>query len=238
MSRASRLRVLVVDDHAVVQWGFKVLLGSQRWVERCVVASNPEEALEAAARHEARRRPRRPLPRRALGRGAAARRSASASPETRVLLISGVGWISPQAAQDGRAPRASSPRTGAPTRSPRRCAWSAGDDGLRPPRGGARRRRSPSASARCSTLIATGATNQEIAERLYLSPAHGQGARELALPQARRQEPRRGGAARRAPRPDRAEQPRAHPPNRTPPHPPVGGLRAVMALTRRHSRAK
>ena len=33
-----RLRVLVVDDHDVVHWGFRVLLGEQPWVERCLAA--------------------------------------------------------------------------------------------------------------------------------------------------------------------------------------------------------
>ena len=29
-----RLRVLIVDDHAVVHWGFRLMLGEQTWVER------------------------------------------------------------------------------------------------------------------------------------------------------------------------------------------------------------
>ena len=41
-----RLRVLVVDDHDVVHWGFRVLLGEQPWVERCLAARTGEEALE------------------------------------------------------------------------------------------------------------------------------------------------------------------------------------------------
>ncbi|MEA2158812.1 MAG: hypothetical protein QOD66_1192, partial [Solirubrobacteraceae bacterium] len=41
-----RLRVLVVDDHDVVHWGFRVLLGEQPWVERCLAARNGAEALE------------------------------------------------------------------------------------------------------------------------------------------------------------------------------------------------
>ena len=53
----SPLRVLIVDDHAVVQWGFKVLLGRQRWVERCMVASDPEEGLDARRAPQARTSP-------------------------------------------------------------------------------------------------------------------------------------------------------------------------------------
>src|SRR5205085_4288751 len=33
-----RFSVLVVDDHEVVQWGFRLLLGQQPWVERCLTA--------------------------------------------------------------------------------------------------------------------------------------------------------------------------------------------------------
>jgi len=43
-----RLRVLVVDDHDVVQWGFRLLLERQPWVERCLAARNAEEALSLA----------------------------------------------------------------------------------------------------------------------------------------------------------------------------------------------
>ena len=53
------------------------------------------------------------------------------------------------------------------------------------------------------THMASGATNKEIAERLYLSPAHRQGAHELALQEARGAQPRRGRAARGAARADR-----------------------------------
>src|SRR5438309_4067032 len=45
-----RLRVLVVDDHDVVHWGFRVLLGEQPWVERCVAARTGAEALDLARR--------------------------------------------------------------------------------------------------------------------------------------------------------------------------------------------
>src|SRR5439155_18762268 len=41
-----RIRVLVVDDHDVVQWGFRLLLERQPWVERCMAARDGDEALE------------------------------------------------------------------------------------------------------------------------------------------------------------------------------------------------
>ena len=97
-----RLRVLIVDDHAVVQWGFKVLLGSQKWVERCVVASNPEDGLAAAKRHK----PHVALVDLFLGERSGSELCEALreeSPRTRVLLISGVGWISPQAARTAGA---------------------------------------------------------------------------------------------------------------------------------------
>ena len=52
MSPERNLRVLVVDDHDVVHWGFRLLLTEQPWVERCLSASNAEEALELARRYE------------------------------------------------------------------------------------------------------------------------------------------------------------------------------------------
>ena len=52
MSPERKLRVLVVDDHDVVHWGFRLLLTEQPWVERCLTASNAEEALALARRYE------------------------------------------------------------------------------------------------------------------------------------------------------------------------------------------
>ncbi len=47
----SPLRVLVVDDHDVVHWGFRLMLGRQPWVERCDGAATAEQALAATRRH-------------------------------------------------------------------------------------------------------------------------------------------------------------------------------------------
>ena len=46
-----RLRVLLLDAHDVVHWGFKMLLGGERWVERFMAAHGPDGALELARRH-------------------------------------------------------------------------------------------------------------------------------------------------------------------------------------------
>ncbi|MFC9355759.1 response regulator transcription factor [Rhodococcus sp. NPDC057014] len=43
-------RILIVDDHEVVRIGFRALLCSQDWVERCFGAASIENAVEAARR--------------------------------------------------------------------------------------------------------------------------------------------------------------------------------------------
>jgi DNA-binding NarL/FixJ family response regulator len=89
-----RLRVLVVDDHEVVQWGFRLMLGSQPWVERCLGASTGPAAYELAARYE----PHVAVIDLFVGAEAGpdiSRTLTNSSPRTRVLLISGAGHISP-----------------------------------------------------------------------------------------------------------------------------------------------
>ena len=43
--------MIVVDDHDVVHWGFRVLLDRQSWVSRCDAASDAASALELIGRH-------------------------------------------------------------------------------------------------------------------------------------------------------------------------------------------
>ncbi len=147
VSDRGRLRVLVVDDHDVVHWGFRLLLTEQPWVERCLTARDPEEARALARRYE----PHVALVDLFLGDRSGAELCESLrreSPSTRVLLISGAGWISPQAARAAGA-RGSSPRTRAPTPWRPRCGrWAAGARSSLPARRSPRRR-SPRASARC-----------------------------------------------------------------------------------------
>jgi DNA-binding NarL/FixJ family response regulator len=45
------LRVLVVETHDLVQWGLRLLLTQQTWVERCVAARDRGEAIEHAQRY-------------------------------------------------------------------------------------------------------------------------------------------------------------------------------------------
>ncbi len=93
-----RLRVLVVDDHDVVHWGFRLMLTQQAWVERCVSAHSGEEALAMASRY----RPHVALVDLFIGEESGAEvceRIRAAEPSTRVLLFSGAGEISPHAAR-------------------------------------------------------------------------------------------------------------------------------------------
>ncbi|HVY97077.1 MAG TPA: response regulator transcription factor [Solirubrobacterales bacterium] len=96
------LRVLVVDDHDVVQWGFRLLLERQSWVERCLAARDGDEAVDVCRRL----RPGVALVDMLLGAESGAEvceAILAASPGTRVLLISGAGAISPLVARSAGA---------------------------------------------------------------------------------------------------------------------------------------
>ena len=96
-----RLRVLVVDDHDVVHWGFRLLFTQQPWVERCVSARTGEEALALTRRFE----PHVALVDLFVGDESGAeicevlRREV---PPPEVLFISGAGRISMSAARAAR----------------------------------------------------------------------------------------------------------------------------------------
>ena len=93
-----RLRVLVVDDHEVVHWGFRLMLAQQPWVERCLSATTGSEAVALVSRY----RPHVALVDLFIGEESGAEvceQLRAAEPATRVLLFSGAGEISPHAAR-------------------------------------------------------------------------------------------------------------------------------------------
>jgi DNA-binding NarL/FixJ family response regulator len=167
-SSERRLRVLIVDDHEVVHWGFRLMLGEQPWVERCLSARNGEQALALALRYE----PHVALVDLFVGQESGAEiceRLRSRSPITNVLLISGAGRISPSAARAAGAAGFISKDWPAADIAGAVRMVGLGMTVFRPneaPQG-------PPLSEREREVleeIASGATNREIAGRLYLSP--------------------------------------------------------------------
>jgi DNA-binding NarL/FixJ family response regulator len=163
-----RIRVLVVDDHDVVQWGFRLLLDRQPWVERCLAAQDAAEALRLAG--EAK--PQVALVDLFLGRQSGAELCddlRAASPETKILLISGAGRISAGAARAAGASGFVSKDWGAPDVLRAIRMVGLGMDVFEPEPEPAKAPLSER-EREVVSLIAAGSTNREIAEQLFLSP--------------------------------------------------------------------
>jgi DNA-binding NarL/FixJ family response regulator len=162
------LRVLVVDDHDVVHWGFRLLLERQAWVESCAAATDGEDALRQAARLK---------PHVALvdlflaGESGAevAEELRRADPGMKVLLISGAGRISPAVARAAGASGFVSKDWGAAdvVRAVRMVGL--GQEVFAPGPEGSDVGLSPR-EREVVTHISHGSTNAEIARALFLSP--------------------------------------------------------------------
>ena len=163
-----RLRVLVVDDHEVVHWGMRLMLGRQPWVERCLAATSGEQACELALRYE----PHVAVVDLFVGEESGpeiCERLRETSPRTRLLLISGAGTISAAAARGVGASGFASKDWPA-----EQIAWAVRQVGegatvftsapapAGPPLTGRERE--------VLELIAAGSTNREIGATLHLSP--------------------------------------------------------------------
>jgi DNA-binding NarL/FixJ family response regulator len=160
------LRVLVVDDHDVVQWGFRLLLERQSWVERCLAASSGAEAVEVCRKAK----PEVALVDMLLGTESGAEvceEIHQVSPDTRVLLISGAGIISPNVARAAGAAGFISKDWSAVdvVRAVRRVSQGHEVFAEAPLDSPLSEREQEVLS-----LIATGSTNKEIAGHLHLSP--------------------------------------------------------------------
>lgn len=162
-----RLRVMVVDDHDVILWGFRLLLGSESWVQRCLAARDGEEAIELAARYE----PHVALVDLRLGDASGAdlcQRITEASPRTRILLMSGVGRVTVSAARSagayGFVPKSWEARDIAGAARMVALGMSVFVPVNEQPSHGLTDR-----EREVLPLIAAGATNREIARRLFLS---------------------------------------------------------------------
>jgi DNA-binding NarL/FixJ family response regulator len=90
-----RFRVLVLDDHEIVNWGFRLLLTRESWVERCLTAINGSQSLALARRFQ----PHVALVDLFLGAASGvdvARELVLVSPRTRILLLADNGKVSPK----------------------------------------------------------------------------------------------------------------------------------------------
>jgi DNA-binding NarL/FixJ family response regulator len=163
-----RLGVLVVDDHDVVHWGFRLMLANKPWVERCLSARSGPEANQLARRYA----PQVAVVDLFVGEESGAdicRDLREHAPATNVLLLSGAGRISAGAARAAGASGFISKDWAAAdiARAVRMVAI--GMTVFEPRADGNATPLSPR-EREVLALIAQGATNREIAAALHLSP--------------------------------------------------------------------
>ena len=165
---AAKLRVLIVDDHDVVHWGFRTMLGNQPWVERTLSARTGAEAYELAARYK----PDVALIDLFIGEESGpeiCQRLRERSPQTNVLLISGAGRVSPGAAKAAGASGFIPKDWGAADVARAVRMVGLGMTVFQPQTDGATPTLSPR-EREVLDLMAKGSTNREIAAALHLSP--------------------------------------------------------------------
>lgn len=93
-----KLGIVIIDDHEVIHWGFRLKLSREPWVRRCLGARNSEEGIALIQRY----RPQVALVDLMLGEESGAdvcEQVLRVAPGMRVLLISGAGSISARAAR-------------------------------------------------------------------------------------------------------------------------------------------
>jgi DNA-binding NarL/FixJ family response regulator len=165
----SKLRVLIVDDHDVVHWGFRLMLGNQPWVERCLSSRSGEEAYALAERYK----PDVALVDLFIGEESGpeiCQQLRERSPETKVLLISGAGRISPGAAKAAGAAGFIPKDWGAADISRAVRMVGLGMTVFQPQSDGDAAASLSPREREVLDLIASGSTNREIAAALHLSP--------------------------------------------------------------------
>jgi two-component system response regulator DesR len=168
MADPARLRVLVVDDHDVVHWGFRLLFTQQDWVERCLSARTGDEALALSRRYE----PHVALVDLFVGEESGAEiceQLRELVPAPQVLFISGAGRLSMAAASAAGAAGFVSKDWPSTDIVQAVRMVSRGMTVFRPQR----ERPAGELSTRereVLKLMASGATNREIAGNLFLSP--------------------------------------------------------------------
>jgi DNA-binding NarL/FixJ family response regulator len=165
------LRVLVVDDHDVVHWGLRIMLERMPWVDRALSAHDGSEAVAVATRELV------DVALVDLFVGSESgpdicERLHEVRPGIRVLLISGAGQISARAAAScGASGFVSKDLRGVDIlRAVRAIAMGATVfEAKAEPESLPATRRLSEREREVLSLMAAGATNREIADRLHLS---------------------------------------------------------------------